>query len=71
MPDPVVMKTVAMKENNVPLMDRCLAFPWLLGDLIFPFMMEYMVNVNSWLSFNATNDTSFPGTLYGKPYSIY
>lgn len=44
--DPVVMKTVEMKENNVPLWARFAEFPWLLGDLIFPFMMEYLV---SWI----------------------
>lgn len=37
------MKTVEMKENHVPLGVRFQEFPWLLGDLIFPFMMEYLV----------------------------
>jgi sterol O-acyltransferase len=42
-PDPVVMKTVQMKENGVPLAARFQEFPLLLLDLIFPFMMEYLV----------------------------
>lgn len=43
MPDPVVMKTVEMKEKGLPLSVRFQEFPWMLGDLIFPFMMEYML----------------------------
>ncbi|EQL01583.1 MBOAT family protein [Ophiocordyceps sinensis CO18] len=40
---PVVMKTVQMKEAGVPLSGRVREFPWLLSDLIFPFMMEYLL----------------------------
>ncbi|CAF3521585.1 unnamed protein product [Fusarium graminearum] len=40
---PVVMKTVEMKENDVPLIGRLQEFPGLLLDLIFPFMMEYLL----------------------------
>ncbi|KAF5022218.1 hypothetical protein F66182_5733 [Fusarium sp. NRRL 66182] len=40
---PVVMKTVEMKNNGVPLVGRFQEFPWLLLDLIFPFMMEYLL----------------------------
>ncbi|KAF5674321.1 sterol o-acyltransferase [Fusarium heterosporum] len=40
---PVVMKTVEMKENNMPLFVRFQEFPGLLLDLIFPFMMEYLL----------------------------
>jgi sterol O-acyltransferase len=40
---PVVVKTVAMKESGMPLQERLEQFPWILSDLIFPFMMEYMV----------------------------
>ncbi|KAM0387213.1 hypothetical protein ACHAQC_011005 [Fusarium culmorum] len=40
---PVVMKTVEMKENDVPLIERLQEFPGLLLDLIFPFMMEYLL----------------------------
>lgn len=32
-----------MKENHVPLAQRFSEFPWILSDLIFPFMVEYMV----------------------------
>lgn len=42
--DPVVMKTVAMKDAGVPLAARIQEFPLLLLDLIFPFMMEYLVS---------------------------
>ncbi|KAJ0294025.1 hypothetical protein CBS470a_001163 [Colletotrichum nupharicola] len=41
--DPVVMQTVAMKETGMPLAERFRYFPWMLSDLIFPFMMEYMM----------------------------
>ncbi|KAL2017858.1 hypothetical protein VTK56DRAFT_1603 [Thermocarpiscus australiensis] len=40
---PVVMDTVRMKEEGVPLADRFRQFPWMLLDLIFPFMMEYLL----------------------------
>ena len=40
---PVVMRTVAMKEAGMPLAERFKEFPWMLSDLIFPFMMEYLV----------------------------
>jgi len=40
---PVVVKTVEMKESGMPLQERLEQFPWILSDLIFPFMMEYMV----------------------------
>lgn len=41
---PVVMETVRMKEEGVPLADRVKEFPWMLLDLIFPFMMEYLLS---------------------------
>lgn len=40
---PVVMKTVRMKEAGLSLVERFTEFPWLLSDLIFPFMMEYLL----------------------------
>ncbi|KAK4239945.1 hypothetical protein C8A03DRAFT_42487 [Achaetomium macrosporum] len=40
---PVVMQTVRMKEEGVPLSGRFREFPWMLLDLIFPFMMEYLL----------------------------
>ncbi|POS72864.1 MBOAT family protein [Diaporthe helianthi] len=40
---PVVMKTVHMKEAGLSLVERFREFPWLLSDLIFPFMMEYLL----------------------------
>lgn len=44
---PVVMRTLAMKEAGMPLAERFKEFPWMLSDLIFPFMMEYLVCVIS------------------------
>lgn len=44
------MKTVAMKENNVPIGQRFAEFPWILSDLIFPFMVEYLVR-QPWADF--------------------
>ncbi|KAK7744469.1 Sterol O-acyltransferase 2 (Sterol-ester synthase 2) [Cytospora paraplurivora] len=41
---PVVMKTVAMKESGMPIIERFLEFPWLLSDLILPFMIEYILS---------------------------
>ncbi len=40
---PVVMETVRMKEVGMPMAERFKAFPWLLLDLIFPFLMEYLM----------------------------
>ncbi|KAI7777174.1 hypothetical protein LA080_003906 [Diaporthe eres] len=40
---PVVMKTVRMKEAGLTLVERFGEFPWLLSDLVFPFMMEYLL----------------------------
>lgn len=40
---PVVMTTVRMKEEGVPLAGRFREFPWMLLDLVFPFLMEYLL----------------------------
>ncbi|KAI1092645.1 MBOAT family protein [Rostrohypoxylon terebratum] len=40
---PVVMRTVYMKEAGWTVAERFREFPWLLSDLIFPFMMEYLL----------------------------
>jgi sterol O-acyltransferase len=40
---PVVMQTVDMKNAGLSISQRLERFPWILGDLIFPFMMEYMM----------------------------
>ncbi|TPX15819.1 uncharacterized protein E0L32_000153 [Thyridium curvatum] len=40
---PVVMKTVTMKEMGMTTAERFREFPWMLSDLIFPFMMEYLL----------------------------
>jgi sterol O-acyltransferase len=40
---PVVMETVAWKDAGVPLADRFRAFPWMLSELVFPFMIEYLL----------------------------
>lgn len=41
---PVVMKTVVMKEAGMSLSQRIAEFPWLFLELIFPFMMEYLLS---------------------------
>lgn len=41
---PVVMKTVAMREADMSLAERFAEFPWLLSDLIFPMLMEYLLS---------------------------
>ncbi|KAL7622939.1 Sterol O-acyltransferase 2 (Sterol-ester synthase 2) [Parahypoxylon ruwenzoriense] len=40
---PVVMRTVYMKQMGWTTAQRFREFPWMLSDLIFPFMMEYML----------------------------
>ncbi|KAK5628555.1 hypothetical protein RRF57_004270 [Xylaria bambusicola] len=40
---PVVVRTVAMKEMGYTTAQRFAEFPWLLSDLVFPFMMEYLL----------------------------
>lgn len=40
---PSVLTTFKMKEDGMPLVDRLKEFPWLLSDLLFPFMMEYLL----------------------------
>lgn len=40
---PVVMKTVEMKEQGLTVQQRLQEFPWVLSDLLFPFMMEYLL----------------------------
>ncbi|KAK8089940.1 MBOAT family protein [Apiospora hydei] len=40
---PVVMFTLKMKEEGWSTSERLAEFPWILSDLVFPFMMEYML----------------------------
>ncbi|KAE8454042.1 hypothetical protein EG329_007818 [Mollisiaceae sp. DMI_Dod_QoI] len=40
---PVVVSAMEMRDAGVPLVERLSFFPWMLSDLIFPFMMEYMM----------------------------
>lgn len=40
------MRAVSLKEMGVPLADRLREFPWMLSDLIFPFMGEYLVSLS-------------------------
>ena len=40
---PIVMQTVAMKASGLPLAERIKEFPWILSDLLFPFMLEYLL----------------------------
>lgn len=40
---PVVIRTSLMKETNTSLRGRLEAFPSIYGDLVFPFMVEYLM----------------------------
>lgn len=40
---PAVMTTVHMKESGMTLEERIQEFPWILSELLFPFMMEYLL----------------------------
>lgn len=40
---PVVKRCLEMKDAGMTLKQRLELFPWILSDLIFPFMMEYMM----------------------------
>lgn len=41
---PSVIYVLRMKESGIPLKERLQEFPWVLGDLLFPFMMEYLLS---------------------------
>lgn len=40
---PAVIYCLEMKEQGMPLSQRLQEFPWVLSDLLFPFMMEYLL----------------------------
>ena len=40
---PSVMTTLHMKEQGMSIQERLKEFPWVLSDLLFPFMMEYLL----------------------------
>ncbi|KAK4920938.1 Sterol O-acyltransferase 2 (Sterol-ester synthase 2) [Elasticomyces elasticus] len=40
---PVVVHTMQMKEEGLTVQQRLQEFPWVLSDLLFPFMMEYLL----------------------------
>ncbi|OOQ88909.1 acyl-CoA/sterol acyltransferase [Penicillium brasilianum] len=40
---PVVMRTLDMKAQGLTVQQRLQEFPWVLSDLLFPFMMEYLL----------------------------
>lgn len=56
---PVVIKTIEMKEAGLPLIERLQHFPQILSDLIFPFMVEYMM-VRTAPSNHTTMSTNTP-----------
>lgn len=65
--DPVVLATIEMREANMPLAARFKEFPWLLSDLLFPFMMEYLVRWSHiYLMCYSSNMRSSHGILSGK-----
>lgn len=41
---PQVIKALMMKEQGWTLAERFQEFPWMLSDLVLPFMMEYLVS---------------------------
>ncbi|KAG9247710.1 MBOAT family protein [Calycina marina] len=41
---PVVVRTIELKTAGLTIQQRLEQFPWILSDLIFPFMMEYMMS---------------------------
>lgn len=41
---PPVIMCLNMKEQGVPLKQRLQEMPWVLSDLLFPFMMEYLLS---------------------------
>ena len=41
---PVCRSIVQMKEDGIPLKERLKEFPWAFSDLLFPFMMEYLLS---------------------------
>lgn len=41
---PVVLSTLKMKIDGVPLQSRLQEFPWTFLDLLFPLMMEYLLS---------------------------
>lgn len=41
---PVVMRTVQMKQEGMLLGERFREFPWMLSELIFPLLMEYLLS---------------------------
>lgn len=41
---PVVISALRMKDEGMDLRQRLREFPWVLGDLIFPFMLEYLLS---------------------------
>ena len=40
---PVVVTMLEMKEQGMPISQRLREFPWILSDLLFPFMLEYLL----------------------------
>ena len=52
---PIVIHTAKMKEEGWSTRRKLQEFPWILSDLVFPFMMEYLVKA-----------LSFPGISSGR-----
>ncbi|KAI9878800.1 MAG: acyl-CoA/sterol acyltransferase [Pleopsidium flavum] len=40
---PIVISALKMKEQGMSLQERVKDFPWILSDLLFPFMLEYLL----------------------------
>lgn len=80
---PVVMRTLDMKDQGLTVQQRLQEFPWVLSDLLFPFMMEYLlafyviwecvVSLTSplWCLPIVTHYlTTFPAQCVGRNYQI-
>jgi sterol O-acyltransferase len=64
---PVCQSTVQMKEDGIPLKERLKEFPWTFSDLLFPFMMEYLL---SWyVIWECIVSYSLMHSPRGPPYS--
>lgn len=40
---PVVIHMIEMKQQGMPVSQRLREFPWILSDILFPFMLEYLL----------------------------
>lgn len=68
---PQVIKALLMKEQGWTLAERFQEFPWMLSDLVLPFLMEYLVSephssYDNYLLDILTSPLSLFGTSSGR-----